>query len=115
MKLRKLIILAVAPMMCLAANAQDNTPKKGDFTVAATVGANSYTSLKAVSGAGTENVGLESNTINFADQKLMLGIEGGWFFHDLWKVTLGGGMNISSNPGYDAVEGATDAGLPGYN
>ena len=115
MKLRKLIILAVAPMMCLAASAQDNTPKKGDFTLAATVGANTYTSINAASGAGTYNLSLESQTINSADQKLMLGIEGGWFFHDLWKVTLGGGMNISSNPGYDAVEGATDAGLPGYN
>ena len=115
MKLRKLIILAVAPMMCLAANAQDNTPKKGDFTVAATVGANSYTSLNAVSGAGTSDISLASKSINMENQKLMLGIEGGWFFHDLWKVTLGGGMNISSNPGYDAVEGATDAGLPGYN
>ena len=115
MKLRKLIILAVAPMMCLAASAQDNTPKKGDFTVAATVGANTYTSISAANGAGNYDISLESKTINSANQKLMIGLEGGWFFHDLWKVTLGGGMNISSNPGYDRVEGATDAGLPGYN
>ena len=115
MKLRKLIILAVAPMMCLAASAQDNTPKKGDFTVAATVGANAYTNQNAVSGAGTYDISLESQSIDLASQKWMIGIEGGWFFHDLWKVTLGGGMNISTKPGYDAVEGATDAGLPGYN
>ena len=114
MKLRKLIILAVAPMMCLAANAQDNTPKKGDFTVAATVGANSYTSLNAASGAGTSDISLASKSINMENQKLMLGIEGGWFFHDLWKVTLGGGMNISTQPGYDAVEGAYDYSAGGY-
>lgn len=54
MKIKRLLILAVIPMMCLAANAQssdkDNTPKKGDFTVAATVGYNSYTSVAALLG-----------------------------------------------------------------
>ena len=107
MKLRKLIILAVAPMMCLAASAQDNTPKKGDFTVAATVGYNTYTTVDAMNGTSTGNTsyGASATPINLQSQKLMIGIEGGWFFHDLWKVTLGGGMNISSQPGYDAVEG----------
>ena len=41
MKIKRLLVLAVLPMLCLAVNAQnsskDNTPKKGDFTVAATV------------------------------------------------------------------------------
>ena len=117
MKLRKLIILAVAPMMSLAANAQDNTPKKGDFTVAATVGYNTYTTISAQSGNLGKDHTLESASINLADQKLMVGIEGGWFFHDLWKVTLGGGFNFSSNPGYGAVEGVYDDGnsiVPGY-
>ena len=124
MKLRKLIILAVAPMMCLAVSAQDNTPKKGDFTVAATVGANSYTTVSAKPGnyKGNSSYGAEASIINLQDQKLMLGIEGGWFFHDLWKVTLGGGMNISTQPGYDAVEGTPydypdngEGTIPGYN
>ena len=124
MKLRKLIILAVAPMMCLAASAQDNTPKKGDFTVAATVGYNTYTTVDAKSGTttGSTNYGALATPINLQDQKLMIGIEGGWFFHDLWKVTLGGGMNISTQPGYDAVEGVSDGeggsyagSIPGYN
>ena len=77
MKLRKLIILAVAPMMCLAASAQDNTPKKGDFTVAATVGANSYTTVSAKPGNYTSaSYGAEASIVNLQDQKLMLGIEG---------------------------------------
>ena len=41
MKIKRLLVLAVLPMLCLAVNAQnsskDNTPKKGDFTVAATL------------------------------------------------------------------------------
>ena len=50
----------------------------------------------------------------------MVGLEGGWFFQDLWKLTLGGGMNISKNPGYAAVPGVWDssdgvsAGIPDY-
>ena len=55
MKIKRLLVLAVLPMLCLAVNAQncskDNTPKKGDFTVAATVGYNSYTSVTAPFGA----------------------------------------------------------------
>ncbi len=53
MKIKRLLVLAVLPMLCLAVNAQnsskDNT-QKGDFTVAATVGYNSYTSVTAPSG-----------------------------------------------------------------
>jgi len=119
MKLRKLIILAVAPMMCLAASAQDFTPKKGDFTVAATVSYNSYTSLDAANGSLPSHE-LAAVSTNWTDKKLMVGLEGGWFFQDLWKLTLGGGMNISKNPGYAAVPGVWDssdgvsAGIPDY-
>ena len=104
MKLRKLIILAVAPMMCLAASAQDNNPKKGEFTVAATVGYNSYTSVTTstyVSSGYTPS----SAYSNWNDKQLMVGIEGGWFFHDMWKLTLGGGLSITTKPGYEALEG----------
>ena len=119
MKLRKLIILAVAPMMCLAVSAQDFTPKKGDFTVAATVSYNSYTSLDAANGSWSSHE-LAAVSTNWTDKKLMVGLEGGWFFQDLWKLTLGGGMNISKNPGYAAVPGVWDssdgvsAGIPDY-
>ena len=108
MKLRKLIILAVAPMMCLAAHAQDVEPKKGDITVAATVSYNSYTSLNAPAGNLTD-YNLQAVSTNWNDKKLMVGIEGGWFFKDLWKLTLGGGLSITSNPGYAPVPGTADA------
>ena len=109
MKLRKLIILAVAPMMCLAANAQKQEvgPKKGDLTVAATVSYNSYTSLNAPAGNLTD-YNLQAVSTNWNDKKLMVGIEGGWFFKDLWKLTLGGGLSITSNPGYAPVPGTID-------
>lgn len=107
MKLRKLFILAVAPMMCLAASAQVATPKKGDLTVAVTAGYNSYTSLSAPAG-NLNNYNLQAVSTNWNEKQLMLGIEGGWFFKDLWKATLGGGLSITSNPGYAPVPGTID-------
>lgn len=108
MKLRKLIILAVAPMMCLAANAQEVGPKKGDFTVAATVSYNNYTMMSAPAG-NLNNYALEAVSTNWTDKQLMIGLEGGWFFSDLWKLTLGGGLNITTNPGYEGLAGTVDS------
>jgi hypothetical protein len=112
MKIKKLLILAVMPMMCLAASAQENTckvytPKKGDFTIAATVGYNSYASVVAQSGLLTDYEAAALST-NWTDKKLMVGFEGGWFFKDLWKLNLGGGVNFTNNPGYPSVPGTID-------
>ena len=107
MKIKRLLVLA----MCLAANAQncskDNTPKKGDFTVAATVGYNSYTNVTAPSGLLTDYE-VRALSTNWADKKLMVGFEGGWFFKDQWKLNLGGGVSFTNNPGYPAVPGTID-------
>ena len=109
MNLKKLIILAVAPMMCLTVSAQQQEvgPKKGDITVAATVSYNSYTGMKALAGNLTD-YSLSAASTNWNDKQLMVGIEGGWFFSDLWKLTLGGGLSITSNPGYAPVPGTID-------
>lgn len=110
MKLKKLIILAVAPIMCLTAGAQNKeytAPKKGDLTLAATVGYNSYTSLSAPAG-NLGDYNLQAVSTNWNDKQLMVGIEGGWFVSDLWKLTLGGGFSFTSNPGYAPVTGTID-------
>lgn len=107
MRIRNLLILATLPMMCLAANAQEKGPKKGDFTVAATVSYNSNVMKNALPGNWTDYKVTAAST-NFSDQKLSVGVEGGWFFSDLWKLNLGGGMNISKHPGYSAVPGTYD-------
>lgn len=115
MKIRKLLLLAVMPMMCLSANAQekcdlkkDFSPKKGDFTVAFTVGYNSYASVKALPGFQTDYEGAALST-NWTEKKMMVGFESGWFFNDLWKLNLGGGLSFTNNPGYSAVPGTADA------
>lgn len=110
MKIKKLLILAVIPMMCLPAYAQnsDNTPAKGDLTVAATVGYNSFTNIMAESGLKTDYEVAALST-NWTDKKLMIGFEAGWFFHDKWKLNLGGGLNFTNNPGYSGVPGTIDA------
>lgn len=98
-------------MLCLAVNAQncskDNTPKKGDFTVAATVGYNSYTSVTAPSGLLTDYE-VRALSTNWADKKLMVGFEGGWFFKDQWKLNLGGGVSFTITPVILAVPGTID-------
>ena len=110
MKIKRLLVLAVLPMLCLAVNAQssskDNTPKKGDFTVAATVGYNSYTNVTAPSGLLTDYE-VRALSTNWADKKLMVGFEGGWFFKDQWKLNLGGGT-------IDENTEAGDGSIPNY-
>lgn len=112
MKIHKLLLFAVIPMMCLSANAQESrkdfTPKQGDFSAAFSVGYNSYASVKALPGNGTGYEAAAFST-NWSDKKLMVGFEGGWFFRDLWKLNLGGGLNFTNNPGYPAVPGSMDA------
>ena len=114
MNIKRLLILAVAPMMCLAAIAQNHnnrdkyTPKKGDFTVAATLGYNSYANITAPSGLLTDYEVAALST-NWTDKKMMVGFEAGWFFQDKWKLNLGGGLNFTNNPGYAAKEGTYDS------
>ena len=108
MRITKLLLYAVMPMMCITvAQAQEKGPKKGDFTVAATVSYNSNVMKNAEPGNWTDYKVTAAST-NFSDQKLSVGVEGGWFFSDLWKLNLGGGMNISKHPGYSGVPGTYD-------
>jgi len=51
---------------------------------------------------------LQAVSTNWNDKQLMVGIEGGWFVSDLWKLTLGGGLSITKNPGYAPVPGTVD-------
>lgn len=110
MKIKKLLILAVVPMMCLPGYAQrdENIPKKGDFTVAATLGYNSYTNPVIQSNLKSDYE-IAALSTNWADKKLMVGFEAGWFFQDNWKLNLGGGLSFTNNPGYSAVPGTVDA------
>ncbi len=121
MNIKKLLISAVLPVLFLTtAVAQevegDYTPVKNDFTVAATVGYNSYTSVQAMP-ANLNSYSTQAISTDWTDKKLMVGFEGGWFMTDLWKLTLGGGLTFTNNPGYYGVKGL-DTGdimaIPGY-
>ena len=93
MRITKLLLYAVMPMMCITvAQAQEKGPKKGDFTVAATVSYNSNVMKNAAAGNLTD-YSIAAASTNFSDQKLSVGVEGGWFFSDLWKLNLGGGCS----------------------
>ena len=123
--IKKLLIAAVLPIMCFTVSAQaqqDNTPKKGDVTLGATVGYNNYVTASAKAGNLT-NYSASAFSPNWNNKQLMVGIEGGWFVHDFWKLNIAGGFNSSTKPGYAEVEGTIDSGsyennigeIPTYN
>ncbi|MCR4765085.1 MAG: OmpA family protein, partial [Bacteroidaceae bacterium] len=109
--IKKLLLLAVMPMIGLTVNAQESkidfTPKKGDVTLAFTLGYNSYASVEAP--ALFQNYYFtEAQSTNWSDKKLMVGFEAGWFVSDLWKLSLGGGLNFTNNPGHPGVPGTVE-------
>ena len=107
MKLNKILVSAVLSMICLPVAAQSNAPEKGDWTVAATVGYNSYTNVEAMDGT-LINYETAAKPNFWNDKKLMVGFEAGYFVHNNWKLNLGGGLNFSHNPGYGGVPGTID-------
>ena len=105
---------ALLPMTCLCAAAQqgeDNAPAKGDFTVAATLGYNSYTEATALPGNLTDYSAAAFST-DWSKKKLTVGFEAGYFVSDKWKLSLGGGINFTHNPGYADKPGTIDANTP---
>ena len=111
MNIKKLLLLAVMPMIGLTVNAQESkidfTPKKGDVTLAFTLGYNSYASIEAAPLLQNYYYTASPST-NWSDKKLMVGFEAGWFVGDLWKLSLGGGLNFTNNPGHPGVPGTID-------
>ena len=111
-------------MIGLTANAQEKGPQRNDFTVAATVSYDATVMQNAQPGNQMQYT-LPTQSTNWNDKELRVGIEGGWFFLDEWKLVLGGGMSITKHPGYSAVPGtvdentdwsdANDGSIPDYN
>ena len=88
-------------MIGLTANAQEKGPQRNDFTVAATVSYDATVMQNASPGYYT-SYAIQAQPTNWNDKDLRVGIEGGWFFLDEWKLVLGGGMSITKHPGYSA-------------
>lgn len=106
MKRNRLLLLATLPLLCLSVQAQDRGPQRNDFTVAATVSYNNSVMKNADVIRSSYSIAAEST--NWNDKQLSVGIEGGWFFSDSWKLVLGGGVNVTRKPGYAAVPGTID-------
>ena len=108
MNVKKLILSAVLPVLCLTTVAaqtaeQDNSPKKGDVTLAVTAGYTANTTVTAQPGNLTTY-----EVTPITDLRFALGVEGGWFVADRWKLSLGGAVNFLNNPGYSEVPGTVD-------
>ena len=108
MNVKKLILSAVLPVLCLTTVAaqtaeQDYSPKKGDVTLAVTAGYTANTTVTAQPGNLTTY-----EVTPITDLRFALGVEGGWFVADRWKLSLGGAVNFLNNPGYSEVPGTVD-------
>ena len=108
MNVKKLILSAVLPVLCLTTVAaqtaeQDNSPKKGDVTLAVSAGYTANTTVTAQPGNLTTY-----EVTPITDLRFALGVEGGWFVADRWKLSLGGAVNFLNNPGYSEVPGTVD-------
>lgn len=90
-----------------AQTAGDNGPKKGDVAVAATIGYNTFVGQQAVDG-NQLIYELQAVSTDWFDSKLMVGVDGNWFFTDRWSLRFGGGLGYIYNPGYSAVPGTVD-------
>lgn len=122
MIMKKYLVSAVLLFGALTAVAQDqynscgdNTPEKGDVTAALTIGYNTYAGISAQAGNQTQYEAILP-TNDWTQKHITLGIEGGWFFNDLWKLDFGGGINFLRNPGKEVVYGTVDVnGTPDDN
>ena len=107
--IKKLIVLTCAAMLGISAFAQEgNGPKKGDWTLSATVGYNSYVGNNAPTVTTSEMYEIAALSTGWFETKLMVGVEGSWVFSDKWSWRLGGGLGFTNNPGYSEVTGTFD-------
>ena len=75
MRIRKLLLYAVMPMMCLGLSAQEKGPKKGDFTLALTLGYNASVMQSADAG-NKQDYNIAAVSTNWNDKKLTVGAAG---------------------------------------
>lgn len=104
--IKKLLLSIVTFILCTSIYSQENIygPTKGDFTLGATVGYNSYIGFDAPSGLQTQYE-VKALATDWFKSKLMIGIEGNYFFSNKWALRLGGGFSFTGNPGYPATPG----------
>ena len=100
-------------LTCTAANAQEK--EKPVFSLALTVGANSFASVSAM--PGTQDVyETQAPAVNWTDKKIGFGIEGGLKIGPSWRILIGGAFNYGLNPGHPGSAGTTTTGFPAeYN
>ena len=80
--------------------------------MAATLGYNSYTEATALPGNLTDYEAAAFAT-DWSKKKLTVGFEAGYFVSDKWKLSLGGGINFTHNPGYADKPGTMTPGMSG--
>lgn len=108
--IKKLFLITIALAVSFSSwgqSSESNLPQKGDFTVSATLGYNSFVSQEAIRYNSYEYYIAAMDT-DWFDEDMLVGIEGNWFFADKWSMRLGGGFAYTYKPGYPELPGTYD-------
>ena len=110
MKIKRLILIATLPLLALSAMAQKSvSPDRGEWTFAVTLSYNNFASIEALPAYQT-TYEASALDINWSQKSIMVGAEAGVFVHPQWKISFGGGFNLSRKPGYPGVDGTVTPG-----
>ena len=106
MKIKSIITIAVAMLLGLSLQAQEQQGpiKPVRLGVALTAGSNSYLSVTAQPGMLT-SYGAEALSVGWTDKATAFGMEGSLIFCDRWKLDLGGEFSYYNNPAHVEVPG----------
>lgn len=104
---RKLFTTAVILLLSIPSFAKDKDSKKGHITFATSLGYNSYTNVSALPG-NLVSYKTAAESTSWANQKLSLGFEFGWFVGHNWKLSIDGGAHFNYNPAHSALPGTMD-------
>ena len=108
--IKKLFLLTMTLVVSFSSwgqNSESNLPQKGDFTVSATMGYNSFVSQDAIRYNSTSYDMVAMDT-DWFDEDMLVGIEGNLFIGDKWSWRFGGGFSYTYKPGYPELPGTYD-------
>lgn len=108
--MKKILTIVTLSLLCVA-GVKAQELKKGDITVAVTVGYNQYNDINAFTNSTQPNyeaAAMEALTFN---SPLAIGIEGNWFIKKDLALRFGGGLGYSYKPGYNALPGTVNDNL----
>ena len=125
MKITKLLAIALLPSLWSYTQAQEQTteasveetaevvsPLKNKVSLAATLSYNNYLTTYAPAPAPAHSV--YAPEANWANKRMLVGLDGNWFLSNTWKLNFSTGFSFSKEPGYSKKIGVGSV-IPEYS